>query len=395
MFRSEYLSGMREMLTMPLASDGGLVFFSDRRGSFTAAVFPVPRELAGLVSLALKNEKISHELVEILQGEAAGRSTYGDIVGRGPAMQAVFELLSRVSFSDSTVLVLGETGTGKELVARAIHHSSPRKEKLMVKVNCAALPANLIESELFGHEKGSFTGATDRRIGKFELANNGTLFLDEIGEMPADLQVKLLRALQEKEIERIGGKGPIKVNVRIIAATNRNLQHEVDEGRFRRDLYYRLNVFPIHLPPLRGRREDIPALVMNFVEKFSKNAGKRIGHVSGKAMKELMAYDWPGNVRELEHLIERSVLLAKGDTIRDVHLPGGGKGGGGTALLEEGTVKTFEENEREHILRALKRCSGKVYGPGGAAELLGLNSSTLNSKIRKLGIQIGRTFYKK
>ena len=296
-----------------------------------------------------------------------------------------------MSFADSTVLLLGETGTGKELVARAIHNSSPRREKLMVKVNCAAMPPNLIESELFDHERGSFTGATDRRIGKFELANNGTLFLDEIGEMPAELQVKLLRAIQEREIERVGGKSTIKVNVRIIAATNRDLQQEVDEGRFRRDLFYRLNVFPIMLPALRERIKDIPVLVSHFLNKYSKTTGNPVKDVSSKVMKQLMAYEWPGNVRELEHLIERTLLTTNSRTIKEVHLPLNNKLEL-KAALEDEYLKTYEENERDHIIRVLNKCDGKIFGPGGAAEILQLPTSTLNSKIKKLGIKKNKMY---
>jgi transcriptional regulator with GAF, ATPase, and Fis domain len=306
-------------------------------------------------------------------------------------MQKVFHQLSQVSFADSTVLILGETGTGKELVARAIHNSSPRREKLMVKVNCAAMPANLIESELFGHERGSFTGATERRIGKFELANHGTLFLDEIGEMPTELQVKLLRAIQEREIERIGGKSTIKIDVRIIAATNRDLQKEVDDGRFRRDLYYRLNVFPILLPALRERKKDISVLVSHFLNKFSKNTGKPIKDVSSKVMKQLMAYEWPGNVRELEHLIERTLLTTSTKTIKEVHLPSHNNLKLKTALEDE-YLKTYDENERDHIIRVLNKCNGKIFGPGGAADILNLRASTLNSKIKKLGIKKNKMY---
>ncbi len=350
------------------------------------------------VANIIANEKIEQQLAEIsrykeqleeekmyLQKEAETGYTYSDIIGSGPEMQKVFHLLSQVSFANSTVLLLGETGTGKELIARAIHNSSPRKDKLMVKVNCAALPASLIESELFGHEKGAFTGAIERRIGKFELANHGTLFLDEIGEMPPDLQVKLLRAIQEKEIERVGGKTTIRTDVRIIAATNRNLEKEVAEGRFRTDLYYRLNVFPITLPPLRDRKEDIPVLTTHFIERFARNAGKKNIHITNKAMKELMAYHWPGNVRELEHLVERSVLLTQGDTLKEVHLPKVEREVLKT-MLEDQYIKTFVENERDHILFVLKKSHGKISGPGGAAELLGLPVSTLNSKMKKLSI---------
>lgn len=356
------------------------------------------------LSNILANAKIAKQLEEIslykeqleeekmyLQEEVGSGYTYNDILGNGPEMKKIFQQLSQVSFSNSTVLILGETGTGKELIARAIHNSSPRKENLMVKVNCAVIPPALIESELFGHEKGSFTGAEERRIGKFELANNGTLFLDEIGEMPTELQVKLLRVLQEKEIERIGGRTTIKIDVRIIAATNRNLQKEVEQGKFRHDLFYRLNVFPINLPPLRNRKEDIPALVSHFVEKYSKNLGKDVRNISGKAMKELMAYSWPGNVRELEHLIERSVLMSNGTTIKDAHLPSNNKAEI-MSKLEDEYLKTHEENERDHIIKVLNKCNGKIYGPGGAASILNLRVSTLNSKIKKLGIRKNKLY---
>ncbi len=295
--------------------------------------------------------------------------------------------MAQVAYSDSTVLLLGETGTGKELVARAIHNSSPRKNKLMVKVNCAALPANLVESELFGHERGSFTGATERRLGKFELANGGTLFLDEIGEMPIDLQVKLLRALQEREIERIGGKGVIKVDVRIIAATNRDLEKEMEEGRFRSDLYYRLNIFPITLPSLRNRKEDIPLLAAHFISRFSKKAGRKIKTISTRALQEMSIYNWPGNIRELEHLLERSILLSEGDMLKVVHLPVQKNTVASQCEKHQFQVRTIDDNEREHILETLKYCSGRVGGYSGAAELLGVPPSTLFSKMKKLGIR--------
>lgn len=313
--------------------------------------------------------------------------TFPEIIGNSREMQKTFGLITQVAPSDSTVLILGETGTGKELIARAIHNNSPRKHGPMVKVNCAALPASLIESELFGHERGSFTGAFERRIGKFELANNGTLFLDEIGEMSPDLQVKLLRALQEKEIERVGGKGTIKVNVRIVAATNRDLEKEMEDGRFRSDLFYRLNIFPIDVPPLRDRREDIPLLASHFIQLFSKKSGKKIRAIGGLALQELMRYNWPGNIRQLEHLIERSILLTPGDTIKQVHLPSPKQ----NALTKSGgreiEIKTIDENERDHILCMLKYCKGRIAGDGGAAEILGVPPSTLNSKIKRLGIR--------
>ena len=250
------------------------------------------------------------------------------------------------------------------------------------------MPATLIESELFGHEKGAFTGAADRRIGKFEQANGGTIFLDEIGEMPIELQVKLLRVLQEKEIERIGGKAPVKVDVRVIAATNRSLEKEVAEGRFRLDLYYRLNIFPIQLPALRERKEDIPVLVQHFIKQFSRKAGKTVNGVSDAVLRELNAYHWPGNIRELENLVERNVLLTKEPVIGKMIMPV--MQTSERTLVASSTadtrIKTIDENERDHILSVLRKCNGKISGAGGAAELLGIPSSTLNSKIKKLGI---------
>jgi formate hydrogenlyase transcriptional activator len=313
-----------------------------------------------------------------------------DIIAESDVMRKVFRLVRRVAPTDSTVLILGETGTGKELVARAIHANSPRYGKMMVKVNCAALPAGLIESELFGHERGSFTGAIERRIGKFELANGSTLFLDEIGEMPPELQVKLLRALQEKEIERIGGKNSIKVDVRIIAATNRDLEKELAEGRFRMDLYYRLNTFPIQLPPLRERKEDIPLLAAHFIQRYAEATGGFIGKLSSGALGEMMRYDWPGNIRELEHLVERCVLLSTGDTILQVHLPSPRQtlhAGNPDNASPPVKLLTIADNEREHIMAIIRHCRGRISGPGGAASILGVPVTTLNSKMKKLGIK--------
>ncbi|TBO44551.1 AAA family ATPase [Pedobacter kyonggii] len=359
-------------------------------------------QLAIAISNILANEKISVQLQEInnyklrleeekvyLQEEIETSHNHMEIIGDSPEMKKTFNLVAQVAASDSTVLILGETGTGKELIARAIHNNSPRKDKLMVKVNCAALPANLIESELFGHERGSFTGATERRLGKFELANNGTLFLDEIGEMPLELQVKLLRALQEKEIERIGGNSTIKVDVRIIAATNRNLEREMEEGRFRSDLYYRLKIFPINLPALRHRKEDIPKLASFFISRFSKKSGKKINALSNNALQEMINYSWPGNVREMEHLIERSVLLTTGDSIKNIDLPSPSVQERTSYLKdeEEFAPATIDDNERTHILKTLSYCGGKISGKTGAAAVLGVPTSTLNSKIKRLGIK--------
>ena len=346
-------------------------------------------------------EKIESQLTEIkafqskleeenlyLQEQIKVSYDHNELVGTSVEMKKVFDLIDRVAETDSTVLLQGETGTGKELIARAIHINSLRKSHLMVKVNCAAIPANLIESELFGHEKGSFTGATDRRIGKFELAHNSTLFLDEIGEMPVELQVKLLRVLQEKEIERVGGKTTIKTDVRIIAATNRNLYEEINAGRFRSDLFYRLNVFPITLPPLRDRKEDIPDLAYHFIQRLSQKLGRPVSSISHKALEEMLQYEWPGNIRELEHLIERSLLMTKGTIIKEIYLPKS-EVHQKSLRKDEESVKSFAENEREYILSILKKSSGKVRGPGGAAELLNLPASTLQSKMKKLGIRKG------
>ncbi|MBS1663093.1 MAG: sigma-54-dependent Fis family transcriptional regulator [Bacteroidetes bacterium] len=313
------------------------------------------------------------------------------MIGSSPAMQKIRQLILQVASSDSTILISGETGTGKELVAKAIHENSTRRHKSMVKVNCAALPASLIESELFGHEKGSFTDAIDRKIGKFEMANNSTLFLDEIGELPPDLQVKLLRALQEKEIERIGGREVIRTDVRIIAATNRCLRKEMQAGRFRSDLFYRLNVLPLVLPPLRERREDIPALVASFIYKYAHKTGTKINGLSANALRDLMAYHWPGNIRELEHLIERSILLSQSQQITKIDLPSTKSPENAPnpekAPEEPFRIRSLEEVERDHILAILKKCNGKVAGEGGAADLLNIPSTTLNGKIRRLGIK--------
>ena len=363
----------------------------------------ISAQIAIALSNAISNASLEKQFEEIqnykrklevennyLQEEIGIKYDHSEIVGNSAEMQKVFHLLSQVAYANTTVLLLGETGTGKELVARAVHNTSPRKDKLMVKVNCAAFPPNLIESELFGHEKGSFTGAYEQKIGKFELAHNGTLFLDEVGEMPLDLQVKILRALQEREIERVGGKKIIKINVRVIAATNRDLQKEVIEGRFRSDLYYRLNVFPINMPTLRSRKEDIPLLVDYFIVKLARRTGKNVKSIAAKALQELMDYSWPGNIRELEHMIERSLLLSHGNVIKNVHLPTNKKF---KPFVESCTVdKTIDENEREHIIKILRKCNGKIFGKGAAADILGVPPSTLNSKMKKLNIKKNNFF---
>ena len=303
------------------------------------------------------------------------------VIGTSGPMLEVMDNIRIVGPTDTSVLILGESGTGKELVARAIHESSSYNNKGMIVVNCGALPTGLIESELFGHERGSFTGASDKRTGKFEQANNSTIFLDEIGELPLDVQTKFLRVLQEREIEPIGGKTKM-VNVRIVAATNRNLEEEVAAGRFRMDLYYRLNVFPILMPPLRHRQHDITGLAEHFLKIYAAKAGKNMKGISTEVKKEMLKYHWPGNVRELENLIARGVLMTDGDELTELPLPTTNT----KMMHDDSAIKTITQNERDHILMALDHCNWKIYGPDGAAELLDINSSTLKSRMKKLGI---------
>jgi DNA-binding NtrC family response regulator len=307
------------------------------------------------------------------------------IIGKSDSMMQVFKLIQQVADSDTSVLLLGESGTGKEGVARCIFQQSKRRQKPFIKINCAAIPSALIEAELFGYERGAFTGATDRKAGKFESAHGGTMLLDEIGEMPVDMQVKLLRVLQEKEIQRIGSSNTIKIDIRIIAATSKNLEKEVAEGRFRLDLYYRLHVFPIVLPSLRERKEDIPELVSHFISQLSSKSGKTVTGITSNELQKLIYYDWPGNVRELEHLIERSILMTNGTTITSIQLPVTGNALSSLAA-KENTIHSLQQNEREHILTALKKSDGRIRGNGGAAELLGIPPTTLHSKMKKLGI---------
>ncbi len=317
-----------------------------------------------------------------LQDEIKVVHNFGSIIGSSKALRRVLVQVEQVAATDTTVLILGETGTGKELVARAIQELSPRKQHPLVKVNCAALPATLIESELFGHEKGAFTGATARKVGRFELADHGTLFLDEIGDLPLELQSKLLRVLQENEFERVGGAATIKVDVRIITATNRKLEELVRLGAFREDLYFRLNTFPIVLPPLRERREDIPLLAKHFVDKFGPKVGKKIDTIPAGVMKNLQAYSWPGNVRELENVLERAMVLSKGPRLQL-----------GSWWLSSGPQptkaggQTLAEAEKSHILGVLEQTGWRVSGRGGAAEILGLKPTTLESRMKKLAIK--------
>ena len=317
-----------------------------------------------------------------LQQEIKLVHNFEEIISQSNEFAKILASVEQVAATDATVLVLGETGTGKELLARAIHSIGARKDRPLVKVNCATLPANLIESELFGHEKGSFTGAQSRRIGRFELADGGTIFLDEVAEMPLELQAKLLRVLQEGEFERLGGSETIKIDARVIAATNRNLVEEVSAGAFREDLYYRLNVFPVCSSPLRDRREDIPLLVNHFVAKYSAKIGKKIDTVSHKALETLKTYDWPGNIRELENIIERAVItssegqLEVGDWFHDA-----------VATTGISPIGTLEEVECDHIVHVLDRTAWKIRGTHGAAEMLGLKPTTLEARMKKLGIE--------
>jgi formate hydrogenlyase transcriptional activator len=332
-------------------------------------------------------EERLHQENVALREDIAKTSMFEEIVGTSPQLVSVLSRVSKVACSDSTVLIAGETGTGKELVARAIHRRSRRASRAFVAVNCAVIPRDLIASELFGHEKGAFTGAVERRLGRFELADGGTIFLDEVGEIAPDTQVALLRVLQEREFERVGGRQAIRVDVRIIAATNRNLAEAVADGRFRQDLFYRLNVFPLEIPPLRDRREDIPLLVEYFIERYARKAGKTIRRISRRTLDRLKSYPWPGNIRELQNVIERSVIVSDTDefTVDESWLSS--PHGIQNRLAQSGT---FADQEKAFIEEALRVSGGRVFGRSGAAERLGIPRSTLESKIRALGINKNR-----
>ncbi|UOQ68323.1 sigma 54-interacting transcriptional regulator [Hymenobacter volaticus] len=390
--------GLQSSMYVPIIIKGqtvaALVVASKAAYAFTPKDLQTLQSLNYELALALEN-LLAFERIKLLSEQLEQEKTYlseeiktshnfEEIVGTSPALLAVLGSIAQVAPTDYTVLVTGETGTGKELIARAVHNLSKRKGRTMVKVNCAALPPQLIESELFGHEKGSYTGATDKRIGKFELAHGSTIFLDEIGELPLELQAKLLRVIQEKEIERLGGKGPIVVDVRIIAATNRNLHEEVAAGRFRADLYYRLNVFPVLVPPLRERPEDILPLTAYFMQKISKKLGKPLTGLSNAMRQQLQQYTWPGNIRELEHVLERAAIMARSTTLElneplvASPLP--------SSAFATGTVKPMQEAMRETILAALAQSNNRIRGQGGAAELLNLKPTTLESRMKKLQI---------
>ena len=387
--------GLKSVCFIPLINRdrvlGTLNVGSLREDAFTAGDVELLSQVANQIAIAVDNALAFGQIAELkaklaeeklyLEDEIRTEHDFEEIVGESEALRRVLKKVETVAPTDSTVLVEGETGTGKEVVARALHKLSQRRDATFVKVNCAAIPAGLLESELFGHEKGAFTGAIAQKIGRFELAHHGTLFLDEIGDIPLELQPKLLRVLQEHEFERLGSTRTIRVDVRLVAATNRDLAQMVAEREFRSDLYYRVNVFPIVVPPLRERREDIPALVRYFAQKYAWRMNKPIETIPTEAMEALQQWHWPGNVRELENIIERAVILSQGPVLR-------------VPLAEfkptvegpSGPVATLEAAEREHILRALRETNGVIGGPRGAAALLGMKRTTLQSRMRKLGI---------
>ena len=357
-------------------SGPSLQYLEDERRSFAGE--------DGLTETAQMKDGLSLEC--LFDDDIDGEASFDGIIGRSNALRSVLREIKTVAPTDSTVLIYGETGTGKELIARAIHELSSRRKNAFVKLNCAAIPTGLLESELFGHERGAFTGAIGQRIGRFEVANHGTAFLDEIGEIPLELQPKLLRVLQEREFERLGSTRTLRTDARLIAATNCNLAAMVEEQRFRSDLFYRLNVFPVRVPPLRERREDIPLLVWHFASQFAERMKRHYESISPETMKALCEYDWPGNIRELQNLIERAVILCPGPVlrvpIRDLHHR--------TITVSHnghsGQHQTLQEAERAHILRTLKEVRWVVGGPKGAAARLGMNRSTLQFRMKKLGI---------
>jgi formate hydrogenlyase transcriptional activator len=390
-------AGFRSYIDLPLMKQGQLMgtikFLSKEAGSYTPAQVRLLQDIANIVAIAASNalayeqiKSLKEQLVlenRVLQEEIVQRSIYEEILGSSRPLQQVLAAIEKVAQTDSTVLITGETGTGKELVAHAIHRRSPRSDRALVKVNCAALPAELIASELFGHEKGAFTGALQQRIGRFEAANGGTIFLDEIAELSPEIQVSLLRVLQEKEFERVGGNRTIKTDVRVIAATNKDLWREVSEGRFRMDLFYRLNVFPVHVPSLRERVNDIPVLVDYFAGRLARRTGKKISQIEKQSLCALQQYSWPGNIRELQNVIERCVILADGEVLRVE--PG--------MLMQQPQPMTtaaiaacFGSDRKTQIEAVLRETRGKVYGASGAAARLGLPATTLDSQIRALGI---------
>ena len=391
--------GVRSYISLPLLRRGAMLgtvdFVSFQKRSYSSAEVQLLRDVSEIVSIAVSNALAFEEINalkeqlqtenRLLQDEIVQRSIFEEIVGSSQALRSVLTAIDRVGPTDSTVLITGETGTGKELIAHAIHRRSQRSGRALVKVNCAALPKELIASELFGHEKGAFTGALQQRIGRFEAANGGTIFLDEIGELTPDMQIALLRILQEKEFERVGGNRTIHADVRVIAATNRDLQREVSEGHFRADLYYRLDVFPIHSPALRQRNDDIPILVDYFVSRFATRMGKRINKIDRRTLEAMQHYSWPGNIRELQNVIERGVILADGEIFR---LEPGTLPEAAIAIPEPEAAESpaTRDEQKTRIEALLRETRGRISGPEGAAARLGVPASTLESRIRALKI---------
>jgi formate hydrogenlyase transcriptional activator len=404
--------GLQAICCIPLSNRGrtfGTLNLASRRMDvFTPPDIELVQQVAAQIAIAVENalafkeidalkDKLAEEKL-YLEEEIRSAFNFEEIIGDSPAIRRALAQVELVAPAGTTILILGETGTGKEVIARAVHNLSPRKERTFVKVNCAAIPSGLLEAELFGHERGAFTGAISQKIGRFELADRGTLFLDEIGDIPLELQPKLLRVLQEQEFERLGSNRTQRVDVRVVAATNRDLSRLVADREFRSDLYYRLNVFPIQIPPLRERREDVPLLVRYFVQNFSRRLNKTVEYVPAEAMDALVNYAWPGNIRELENLIERAVLLSPGKELRVPlsELKASALAASGNISADQSLfspspaavpITTLEEAERQHILRALRQTEWRIAGPKGAAAILGMKRTTLQARMRKLGIR--------
>jgi formate hydrogenlyase transcriptional activator len=409
------MEGLQNFCCVPLITQGrafgSLNLASRRLDAFPPQDVEILQQVAAQIAIAVENalafkeiDALKNKLAEeklYLEEEIRSEFNFEEIVGESPALKRSLGQVELAAPAGTTVLLLGETGTGKELFARAIHNLSPRRDRTFVKINCAAIPSGLLESELFGHEKGAFTGAINQKIGRFELADRGTLFLDEVGDLPLELQPKLLRVLQEQEFERLGGTRTNRVDVRVVAATNSDLSKQVAERAFRSDLYYRLNVFPIQVPSLRERPEDIPLLVRYFVQRFSRSLNKEVEYIPADAMDALSNYSWPGNIRELENLLERAVILSPGKELRVplselksatlAATTGADSSSSFTSLTSStsstSSISTLEEAERQHILRALKQTQWRIAGPKGAAVLLGMKRTTLQARMRKLGIR--------